>query len=83
VEKVSSMKSEEQRNLDLVVTLAVIVGHCNVLYDMLEDGSQQARRLATIRGMAASAMKGLTEQPGTRHRIPTPAVRRPATEESA
>lgn len=77
------MKSEEQRNLDLVVTLAVIVGHCNVLYDMVEEGSQQARRLATIRGMAESAMKDLTEQPGTRHRMPTPAARRPPTEESA
>ena len=55
------MTSEEKRNLDLVVRLAVIVGHCNVLYEMMEEGSQQASRLALIRGMAASAMKELTE----------------------
>ena len=55
------MTSEEQRNLDVVVRLAVIVGHCNVLYEMMEEGSQQARRLALVRDMAASAMKDLTE----------------------
>jgi DNA-binding FrmR family transcriptional regulator len=51
----------EELNLDLVIRLAVIVGHCNVLYEMMEEGSEQAKRLAQIRGIVASAMKDLTE----------------------
>jgi len=92
------MTSEEQRNLDLIVTLAVIVGHCNVLYEMLEEGSAQARRLAVIRRMAASAMKDLTEHQQKNGSVETksgisnpapateslpPAYRKPATENAA
>jgi hypothetical protein len=55
------MTSEEKLNLDLVIRLAVIIGHCNVLYEMMAEGSQQIRRLAQIRSMVALAMKDLTE----------------------
>jgi hypothetical protein len=60
-EKTNCMTSEERRNLDLVIRLAVIIGHCNVLDEMIEEGSQQARRLALIRSIVGSAMKDLTE----------------------
>ena len=58
------MVSEEKRNLDLVVRLAVILGHCNVLHEMLEEGSPQARRLALIRSRAESVMTDLEEHLG-------------------
>jgi hypothetical protein len=32
-----------------------------MLYEMMEEGSRQARRLAQVRDMAASAMRDLTE----------------------
>ena len=46
---------------DLVNKLSDIVGHCDLLNEMTEQGTEYARRLAIIRDIAESAAKELTE----------------------
>ena len=46
---------------DLVNKLAAIVGHCDLLGEMTEPGTEYARRLAKIRGIAESAVNELNE----------------------
>jgi hypothetical protein len=45
----------------LVNQLSDIVGHCDLLIEMTEQGTEQAKRLATIREIANTAVKELTE----------------------
>jgi hypothetical protein len=45
----------------LVNQLSAIVGHCDLLIEMTEQGTEQARRLAMIREIANTAVKELTE----------------------
>jgi hypothetical protein len=45
----------------LVNQLSAIVGHCDLLIEMTEQGTEQARRLAMIREIAKTAVKELTE----------------------
>ena len=46
---------------DLVNKLAAIVGHCDLLIEVTEQGTESARRLALIRDIAESAVKELNE----------------------
>ena len=45
----------------LVNQLSAIVGHCDLLLEMTEQGTEQARRLAMIRDIASTAVKELSE----------------------
>jgi len=46
---------------DMVNKLAAIVGHCDLLSEMTEQGTEYAKRVAVIRDIAESAVKELTE----------------------
>jgi hypothetical protein len=46
---------------DLVNKLAVISGHCDLLSDHLKEGSQCAKRVIAIRGIARQMAKDLDE----------------------
>jgi hypothetical protein len=46
---------------DLVNKLAVISGQCDLLSDHLKDGSQCAKRVIAIRGIAREMAKDLDE----------------------
>ena len=46
---------------DLVNKLAVISGHCDLLSDHLKEGSQCAKRVIAIRGIAREMAKDLDE----------------------
>ena len=43
----------------LVNQLSAIVGHCDLLIEMTEQGTEQARHLASIRDIANTAVKEL------------------------
>jgi hypothetical protein len=45
----------------LVNQLSAIVGHCDLLIEMTEHGTEQARRIAAIREIANTAVRELTE----------------------
>ena len=45
--------------------LCVIIGHCDLLNEMTEQGTEGARRLAIIREIADSAVKELVEHQRT------------------
>ena len=45
----------------LVNQLAAIVGHCDLLIEMTEQGTVQARHLAMIRDISNTAVKELIE----------------------
>lgn len=49
---------------DLVNKLSTIVGNCDLLNEMTEQGTEYAKRLAIIRHAAVSAAKDLTEHQG-------------------
>ena len=55
------MTAEEESVLDLVIRMAVIIGHCNVLCEMVEPGTEHSKRLVLIRDIAESAAKELAE----------------------
>ena len=62
------MSTEVERNLPncmvahhLANTLSDIIGHCDLLNEMTEPGTESARRLAMVRGLAESAVTELTE----------------------
>ncbi len=59
---------------DLVNKLSDIVGHCDLLNEMTEQGTEYARRLAIIKDLAKSAAKELAEH----ERQVAEAARRPA-----
>jgi len=46
---------------DLVNKLAVIVGHCNLLSEHVEEGSEPAKRVRLIHEVAKDMAKELTE----------------------
>jgi NTP pyrophosphatase (non-canonical NTP hydrolase) len=46
---------------DLVNKLSAIVGHCHLLREMTEPGTELAKRLTMIGDLAKSAAKDLTE----------------------
>jgi hypothetical protein len=46
---------------NLVNTLSAIIGHCDLLNEKIEQGTEAARRLATVHDLAESAVKQLTE----------------------
>jgi Na+/citrate or Na+/malate symporter len=46
---------------DLANKLAVIVGHCDLLREITEEGTDYAKRLALIRDTAEAAAKDLRE----------------------
>jgi hypothetical protein len=46
---------------NLVNKLSAIVGHCDLLDEMTEQGTESARRITRIRDIAESAAKELTE----------------------
>lgn len=58
------MRSRSSRNLqahELINKLSVIIGNCDLLSEMLEPGTEQARRAAVIRVTADEAVKELTK----------------------
>jgi hypothetical protein len=46
---------------NLVNTLSAIISHCDLLSEKIEQGTEAARQLATVRDLAESAVKQLTE----------------------
>jgi len=46
---------------DLINKLAAIIGQCDLLNEMMEQGTENARKLALIRDIADSAVKELRE----------------------
>jgi hypothetical protein len=46
---------------NMVNVLSDIIGHCDLLSEKIEPGTEAARRLATVRDLAESAVKQLTE----------------------
>jgi hypothetical protein len=46
---------------NLVNTLSAIIGHFDLLNEKIEQGTEAAKRLATVHALAASAVKQLTE----------------------
>ncbi len=46
---------------DLLNKLSAIIGHCDLLNEMTEQGTEYARRISVIRELADSAAKELAE----------------------
>jgi hypothetical protein len=46
---------------NMVNILSDIIGHCDLLSEKIEQGTEAARGLATVRDLAESAVKQLTE----------------------
>jgi hypothetical protein len=46
---------------DLINKLAAIVGHCDLLNEMTEQGTKSAKTIAVIRDIAESSIKELRE----------------------
>jgi hypothetical protein len=46
---------------NMVNVLSAIIGHCDLLSEKIEQGTEAARRLGTIRELADSAANELTE----------------------
>ena len=46
---------------NLVDILSAIISNCDLLSEKIEPGTEAARRLATVRDLAMSAVKQLTE----------------------
>jgi hypothetical protein len=46
---------------NLVDILSAIISNCDLLSEKIEQGTEAARRLATVRELAKSAVKQLTE----------------------
>ena len=61
------MPSKEKRDQraylahDLINKLSAIIGHCDLLKEMTEQGAEYARRVGMIRDLADSAAKELAE----------------------
>ena len=59
----------------LVNQLSAIVGHCDLLIEMTEKGTEQARHMAMIRDIAITAVKELIEH---QHQLKAEARKRKA-----
>jgi predicted protein tyrosine phosphatase len=54
---------------DLINKLSVIIGNCDLLKEMITDGTEQAKRLSVIRAVADEAIKELTKDHGKKLRM--------------
>lgn len=58
------MRRKGPRNLqthDLINKLSVIIGNCDLLKEMMEQGTEAAKRVSMIRAIADEAVKELTK----------------------
>ena len=50
---------------DLLDKWSVVIGHCDLLNEIIEPNTEQARRLKIIRGIAMTAVEELEERQRT------------------
>jgi hypothetical protein len=46
---------------DLINKMSVIIGNCDLLREKMEEGTEQSKRVLTIRAIADEAVKELTK----------------------
>ena len=59
--RVSHYRPAQSVTHDLINKMSVIIGNCDLLIEKMEEGTEQSKRVSTIRAIADEAVKELTK----------------------